>query len=125
MNNTNSKKTVRATANTNNKKATRAPATNAKSKKTVARTNPNAGKVIRVVNGKRKYVAKRTNPTNQRERESFNYQSTKVGAIKFGTASAAALYMLQRTKLSQSEIARRCGVSQPCVCQLAATVKRG
>ncbi len=107
--------------NTNDKsnKTSAVNSTNSKSRK-----NPNAGKVIRVINGKRKFVAKRTNPTNQRDRESFNYNATKVGAIKFHTASAAILHMLKTTKLSQSEIARRVGVSQPCVCQLARDVVR-
>jgi DNA-directed RNA polymerase specialized sigma subunit len=53
----------------------------------------------------------------------YNYRPMKFGAIKFPTASKAAVYMLKRTSLSQSEIARRCGVSQPCVCQLARDVK--
>lgn len=92
--------------NTNDKssKTNAVNSTNSKSHK-----NPNAGKVIRVINGKR---------------ESFNYNATKVGAIKFHTASAAILHMLKTTKLSQSEIARRVGVSQPCVCQLTRDVVR-
>lgn len=89
-----------------------------------SRKNSNARKVPRIINGKRVLVAVRSNPTNQRDRESFNYSTTKVGAITFNTASAAILYMLKRTKLSQSEIARRIGVSQPCVCQLAQNVTR-
>ena len=107
--------------NTNDKsiKTTSSNTTNSKSRK-----NPNAGKVLRVINGKRKFVAVRSNPTNQRDRASFNYSVTKVGAIKFHTASAAIIHMLKNTKLSQSEIARRVGVSQPCVCQLARDVVR-
>lgn len=68
-----------------------------------------------------------SNPLNQRERESFNYQATKIRVrdkrYTFPTASQAAVFMLQNTQFSQSAIARRVGVSQPCVCQLARTLK--
>jgi len=55
--------------------------------------------------------------------ENYNYRATKIGAIKFRTASKAAVYLLKRSKFSQTEIARRCGVSQPCVAQLAAQLR--
>lgn len=88
--------------------------------KTTNRTSRTISRTSNRVTPKKRRVS---NPLNQRNRESFNYQATKIGAIKFMTASLAATYMLQKTKLSQSEIARRCGVSQPCVCQLAAKLK--
>lgn len=53
----------------------------------------------------------------------YNYRKIQYGKLSFPTASKAALWMLKRTKYSQSEIARRCGVSQPCVCQLARDLK--
>jgi hypothetical protein len=58
-----------------------------------------------------------------KEKTPFNYRTIKIYGRNFRTASKAAVYMLRKTKLSQSEIARRCGVSQPCVCQLAAILK--
>jgi DNA-directed RNA polymerase specialized sigma subunit len=61
---------------------------------------------------------------NKKSEKSFNYRPIKIGAIKFSSSSKAAVHLLKHTKLNQSEIARRCGVSQPCVCQLAATVTR-
>jgi|WetSurMetagenome_2_1015567.scaffolds.fasta_scaffold19810_6 hypothetical protein len=81
-----------------------------KNKKTV-RTNTLSGKKIQRTKSK-----KTTTP--------FNYRPTKIGARKFTTSSKAAVFLLKSSKLSQSEIARRCGVSQPCVCQLAADIKR-
>jgi DNA-directed RNA polymerase specialized sigma subunit len=53
----------------------------------------------------------------------YNYRRVTYGALTFPTASKLAVWLLKRSKLSQSEIARRCGVSQPCVCQLAAELK--
>jgi DNA-directed RNA polymerase specialized sigma subunit len=53
----------------------------------------------------------------------YNYRRVTYGALTFPTASRLAVWLLKRSKLSQSEIARRCGVSQPCVCQLAAELK--
>lgn len=52
----------------------------------------------------------------------FNYCAVKI-EMEFPTRSKAAAHMLKHTELSQSEIARICGVSQPCVCQLAAASK--
>jgi len=51
----------------------------------------------------------------------YNYRPTKIGAIKYRTATAAIKYLLTRTKLTQSAIARRVGVSTACVCQLASS----
>lgn len=48
----------------------------------------------------------------------------KIGSLKFRSRSKAARYYLKRSKMSQSAIARKVGVSQPCVAQLAATVDR-
>lgn len=66
---------------------------------------------------------KKVNRTNKSSDTPYNYRPVKVGAIKFSSASKAAIYMLKRTKLSQTEIAKRIGVSQPCVCQLARDLK--
>jgi len=65
---------------------------------------------------------KNVNKTNKVE-ASYNYRPTQHGKFKFNTASRAAIWMLRRTKLSQSEIARRLKISQPCVCQLARDLK--
>lgn len=67
---------------------------------------------------------KNVNRTNNKKTNvPFNYRPANYGAIKFRSMSQKILFMLRNTKLSQSEIARRCKVSQPCVCQLAATLK--
>lgn len=68
---------------------------------------------------------KNVNRTNNKKTNMpFNYRPANYGAIKYQSMSKKILYMLRNTKLSQSEIARRCEVSQPCVCQLAATLKK-
>lgn len=44
----------------------------------------------------------------------------KHGAIKFRSRSAKARFLLKTTSLSQTEIARRCHISIPCVNQALA-----
>lgn len=67
---------------------------------------------------------KKVNRTNNKNVETpYNYRTTQHGKFTFTTASRAAVWMLKRTNLTQSEIARRLGVSQPCVCQLARNIK--
>jgi hypothetical protein len=66
---------------------------------------------------------KTANRASKKSEVPYNYRPVRFGAIKFATASKAAVYMLTKTKFSQSEIARRLGVSQPCVCQLARDLK--
>lgn len=56
----------------------------------------------------------------------FNYRPIRVSNRNFPTASQAAVYLLthnKKARRSQSDIARICGVSQPCVCQLARDLK--
>jgi DNA-directed RNA polymerase specialized sigma subunit len=50
-------------------------------------------------------------------------KSVKVGKKTFDSRSKAALYLLQTTELSQAEIARHLKISQPCVNQIAQTLK--
>lgn len=75
---------------------------------------------------------KDVNRTNERKPQviipevTFNYQKAKYGGRTFQTTSELVRYMLthnKQAKRSQSEIARMCGVSQPCVCQLARELK--
>lgn len=87
---------------------------NTNSKKNVRATNSTSGKKVN-----------KTNRTKKVE-VPFNYRPLKISGRNFPTASQAAAYLMthnKKAKRSQSEIARLCGVSQPCVCQLAATVK--
>ena len=56
----------------------------------------------------------------------FNYRPIRYGNKTFPTTSRLIVYMLthnKKARRSQSDIARICGVSQPCVCQLARDVK--
>jgi hypothetical protein len=61
--------------------------------------------------------------TSKKSKIPYNYREITLSGIQFRSASLAARFLLKRTKKSQSEIARCCGVSQPCVCQLAAEIK--
>ena len=61
--------------------------------------------------------------TSKKSRIPYNYRPVTLSGIQFKSASLAARFMLKRTKKSQSAIARHCGVSQPCVCQLAAEIR--
>lgn len=47
------------------------------------------------------------------------YRPVKVGAIKYRSARAAIRYYLTKTKMSQSDIARKLNVTPACVCQVA------
>jgi hypothetical protein len=70
---------------------------------------------------------KNVNRSNNKKVEvPYNYRPIKISNRNFPTASQAAVYMLTHNKgprRSQSDIARICGVSQPCVCQLARELK--
>lgn len=65
---------------------------------------------------------KATESTSQ-EKKNISYRPVTVENLTFPTASKAAMHLLKNTNYSQSEIARRCGVSQSCVCQLSAKLK--
>lgn len=56
--------------------------------------------------------------TNKKKSREFN-----LGSLSFQSQSQAALFLLINSEISQSDIARICNVSQPCVCQLAQTLK--
>jgi DNA-directed RNA polymerase specialized sigma subunit len=71
-----------------------------------------------------KSTTAKSNRTSNKAKVPYNYRQIKIGAIRYPSASKAAIAMLKRTKLSQSEIARRCGVSQPCVAQLKAAMEQ-
>jgi hypothetical protein len=67
---------------------------------------------------------KSVNRTNNKKAAEvpYNYRPIRYGNKTFPTSSKLVVYMLTHNKVakrSQSEIARLCGVSQPCVCQLA------
>lgn len=47
----------------------------------------------------------------------------KIGNKTYRSRSAAASWYLKRSKFSQSEIARKVGVTVPCVNQIAAKLK--
>jgi len=47
----------------------------------------------------------------------------QIGNLLFESSSQAAIFFLENSKISQSDIARICDISQPCVCQLASTLK--
>ena len=47
------------------------------------------------------------------------HRAVKYGAITFKSTSAAALYCLNHSKMSQSEIARKIGCTPALVCQIA------
>jgi hypothetical protein len=66
---------------------------------------------------------KTTSRKSKKSKTPYNYRQVTLSGIQFKSASLAARFMLKRTKKSQSEIARHCGVSQPCVCQLAAEIR--
>lgn len=46
----------------------------------------------------------------------------RLGNVRYKSRSDLARYFLRNTKMSQSAIARKVGVSQPCVAQLAAAL---
>lgn len=68
----------------------------------------------------------RSNGKKKTEVTPYNYRPVQYGKRKFETTSQLIRYMLthnKSAKRSQSDIARLCGVSQPCVCQLAAELR--
>jgi hypothetical protein len=72
-----------------------------------------------LIDSKEKKATESTSP----DKKNFSYRPVTVENITFPTASKAAMHMLKNTNYSQSEIARRCGISQSCVCQLSAKLK--
>lgn len=44
-------------------------------------------------------------------------RTAKLGAVKFRSRTAKALWYLKNTSKSETEIAKICHVSIPCVCQ--------
>jgi hypothetical protein len=83
--------------------------------KNVNRTNNKKARIVRVDQHLRRTRAK----------SNFNYRPVVYQGKTYNSTSELILYMLKHNsaKRSQSEIARICGVSQPCVCQLALTLK--
>jgi hypothetical protein len=84
--------------------------------KYVNRTNNKKARVVRIDQHLKRSSAK----------SNFNYRPVVYQGKTYGTTSELIVYMLthnKKAKRSQSEIARMCGVSQPCVCQLAATLR--
>jgi hypothetical protein len=66
---------------------------------------------------------KKATESTPQEKKNISYRPITVENLTFPTASKAAMHLLKNTNYSQSEIARRCGVSQSCVCQLSAKLK--
>jgi DNA-binding transcriptional regulator YiaG len=90
-------------------------------KSTTAKSNRTSNKAtVKANRSGKKTTAKSNRSANVSPDKPYNYRHTRIGAIRYKSASGAARAMLKNTKLSQSEIARRCGVSQPCVAQLKA-----
>ena len=78
------------------------------------------------MNTNKKSVNRSNNKKAKAPEVPYNYRPIKVSNRNFPTASQAAVYMLthnKKARRSQSDIARICGVSQPCVCQLARDLK--
>lgn len=65
---------------------------------------------------------KSVNRTNHTNETPYNYRPIKILNRKFHTASDGVRYVLTHNKVakrSHTEIAKMCGVTQPCVSQLA------
>jgi len=93
-------------------------------KKAAKNTNPlgNSSEDI-LTNDTKLAPAKKEQKTPMVVKKGFNYRKITIGKLTFSTASKAAVHMLTNTTLSQSEITRRCGISQPCVCQLSSSIR--
>lgn len=69
---------------------------------------------------------KKVNRTNKKTNVPYNYRPIKYGNKTFPSTSRLIVYLLthnKKAKRTQTEIAKLCGVSQPCVCQLASDLK--
>jgi hypothetical protein len=67
---------------------------------------------------------KKVNRTNNKK--PYNYRPIQYGNRTFPSTSRLIVYLLthnKKAKRTQTEIAQLCGVSQPCVCQLARDLK--
>jgi predicted transcriptional regulator len=50
-------------------------------------------------------------------------QAKKIGKMRFRSRSAAARFLIKRSRKSFTVIAKRLGISLPCVSQVAATIR--
>jgi hypothetical protein len=88
--------------------------------------NTNTKNVNRTNNKKARIVKADKHLRRTRAKSNFNYRPVVYDGRTYNSTSELVRYMLthnKRAKRTQSEIARICGVSQPCVCQLATTLK--
>lgn len=69
---------------------------------------------------------KKVDRTNKKTKTPYNYRPIQYGNRTFPSTSRLIVYLLthnKKAKRTQTEIAKLCGVSQPCVCQLARDLK--